>query len=118
MNSATTNYRFVSRIPGDALAKSALLYDAALNGCGGINPQNGIRRYPESCLKLPSTWLAEFERKAGGCSGPVFVQTWRNIVQNRRCPAFSRETGLCQSEAEKAERSIRCYYGVATLDTG
>ncbi|MCP5528162.1 MAG: ROK family protein [Verrucomicrobiales bacterium] len=118
MNSVITHYQFILRIPGKALSRTALLYDPALNGSGGIDTKNLKRGYPESCLKLPAAWLEDYEQKAGVCSGPVVVQTWRNLIQNPRCPAWSRETGLCQSATEQAEHSRRPYYGISILNTG
>ena len=104
-------------VPGDRLKRSRVMFDPALNGAGGIDPQNLSRRYPASCLREPESWLRMAEESAP-MTGAVVVQTWRNLIQNPRCIAVVPGVGVIQSADEAAAQSARPFYGVSFLSNG
>src|ERR1700687_2680688 len=111
------NYRFALAIPAHRLHRTVLLFDRRLNGSGGIDPAGMIRKYPPECLKLLSEWV-EIAKKGMRLTGTIIVQTWRNLIQNRRCIAYTAELCVCQSADEHADKSTRPYYGIPFLKNG
>ena len=115
---ATTNYQFTLHMPASKLANPFLMFDPDMRGCGGINTRNLEREYPDKCRKHLGEWLAICERdgKLGG--GPILIVSWRNLIQNPRDPAYTKELGICQSALEQAELSRRPYRGISFLSGG
>lgn len=109
-------FDFSLSVPGDLLTGAELLFDhALLNGCGGIDLNDNTRRgYPDAARKELRVW---YENLAPS-PGIRLVQTWRNLVQNPRSPAYDRLLGICQSRHERAELSRRPYYGIGFLSNG
>jgi len=115
---ATTNYRFTLHVPARRLAKSFIMFDPDIRGCGGIDTKNLKRRYPDKCRKLIAEWLAICEHEGKLGAGPILIVTWRNLIQNPRDPAYTKALGICQSAVEQAELSRRPYRGISFLIGG
>jgi hypothetical protein len=115
---ASTHYQFSLHIPHEKLANAFLMFDPDLRGRGGIDPKNLVRDYPDKCRKTLDEWLAICERAGRLGGGPLLFVTWRNLIQNPGCPAYTQELGICQSLSEQAERSQRPYYGMSFLRGG
>ncbi|MBI3869842.1 MAG: hypothetical protein HY299_15070 [Verrucomicrobia bacterium] len=118
IKSAQTFYHYSLSVPADRLRFCVLRYDQNLNQSVGIDTKTLKRGYPESCRKLPSEWLAEFERTGQLGKGIIVVQTWRNLIQNTGCPAWSKALGVCQAANEHAELHKRPYRGISFLMNG
>ena len=113
----SAHYHVVLSIPSSEIRRGALLYSQKLFRCGGIDQADFIRRYPDECRKCPSEWVDSWEGQSNS-GKPLLVISWRNLVQNKRTPAFSREFGVCQTAAEQVEKSQRSYYGISFLEDG
>lgn len=117
MEQKLINYRNAISVPRKDLRWTELMFDPQLNGQGGIDPNGLVRKYPLECLRSLPEWLALACARIS-MTGVIIVQTWRNLIQNRRCIAWTREHGLCQSSTEFAETSGRPYYGISFLVDG
>ena len=111
------DYRIVLSIPGEMIRRSRLMFHPDLRGSGGIDPKNLKRSYPAHCRKLPVEWLREAEKEEP-FMGNVIMVSYRNLIQNARCVAFTRHLGLCESADEHASRSMRPFRGISFLRNG
>jgi hypothetical protein len=109
-------YQFVVKILFSNLRKIHLLYDPRLNGLGGMNHLTGKRGFPLEYRRSPQEWLGQYTTSSEYGGGPVVTATIRNFFQNLRCPAWTREHGICQQKDEKATESKRPYYCYALFD--
>ena len=111
------NYRFAISVPGDWLTGAYLYFDPRLCGSGGIDTADMSRDYPEDCRKPLSAWLTRHDAEQIP-KGASLVQTFRDLIQNPRCIAYTEELGLCQSSHEQASLSQRPYFGISFLADG
>lgn len=109
-------YQFAIKILFQNLKGIHLLFDQRLNGRGGMNHLTGQRGYPPEYRRSPQEWLDQFTTSAGFGGGHVISATVRNFFQNLGCLAWTRESGICQQEAERATERKRSYYCFALFD--
>jgi hypothetical protein len=65
-----------------------------------------------------SEHVAAIDRSGDLGAGLLLTQTFRNCVQNPRCPVFTRAHGVCARSDEQVQRSARPYYGIACFGSG
>ena len=110
---------WVARVPLVALRRSAIGYDhERLAGAPGVALVGQQRRRPAEALRTPAEHLREMIARGWIGDGSVLVQTMRNLVQNPRCPAYRKGTGVCAALGEDVERAGRCYRGIAHRTDG